>query len=149
MTNTTETWYCQDCGCRDIRHDAIARFDPEEQAWEVLSLLDNNWCESCTTRNDKRCGNPFFGTPPEFTVVAYVPTGPEEGHIHLQRPLGPDELVDPRSFAEEVANSLEREISDEGGHIPNCAGDLRVEIRRDPGNSTVIWSGESFYFKES
>ena len=43
----------------------------------------------------------------------------------------------------------EQELSDSDGHIPNCGGDLRVEFRRDPENSVVIFSGESFYYRRA
>lgn len=80
----------------------------------------------------------------EFTVVVYIP---QEGEVLLTRPLAEEDTTDLRHWADLVANQLEQEISDEGGFIPNCCGDIRVEIRRDPDNAVAIWSGQSFYFE--
>lgn len=77
-------------------------------------------------------------------VVAY---SPETGEEYLRRELGPDEIMDERAFADEIADQYGVEIDESTGVIPNCCGDLRVEFRRDPENEVVIFSGESFYFE--
>jgi hypothetical protein len=94
-------------------------------------------------------------------VIVYANEGMDQGFIYLSRALTDDEVMDERRFADEVADSLDLEIDDSSGHIPNCCGDVRVEFiehdpetKRDSDNdcdrylgSTCIWSGESFYFK--
>lgn len=77
-------------------------------------------------------------------VVVYNPETNER--IYCRR-LGPNEKMDERRFAELVADMYESEIDNSDGHIPNCSGDIRVEFRRQRDNGTVIWSGESYYFK--
>ena len=82
----------------------------------------------------------------EFWMVAYNPETGEE----LARIQWPDsEPMDTRAAAENIAASLGVSLSDENGFIPNCCGDLRIEFRRDPDNSAVIYTGESFYFERS
>lgn len=142
-----QTWYCAQCGSRDIRHDGILQWDMDAEDWVVLSSLDDCWCESCANRANEAKGEPTWGVPPEFTVVVYIPAGPEEGDVLLRRPLTEDEPLDARHWAQWVANEQERDLDDSDGHIPNCAGDIRVEFRRDPDNPVVIFSGESFYFR--
>ena len=77
-------------------------------------------------------------------VIIYEP---ENDFILLQRRLNDDEIMDERHFAEQVAVMYDREIDDSPGYIPNCSGDIRVEFRENPDKGTVIWSGQSFYFK--
>lgn len=77
-------------------------------------------------------------------VVVYSPSSDE---IYLSRQLAPDEVMDERKFADEVARGLGMEIEEPNGYIPNCSGDIRVEFRPDADNPVHIWSGESFYFK--
>lgn len=60
---TKETWYCNECGSLDIRHDAVAWFNPETEVYEILGVLDESWCEDCGEQN----GSPVFGTPAEIT----------------------------------------------------------------------------------
>ena len=144
-----ETWFCAECGSRDIRHDGILQWDGEAEDWVVLTSLDDSWCEPCAGKGIEQKGEPTWGVPPEFTVVVYIPEGPQSGEVLLRRPLDADEVMDARAFAVEVADEQERELAEKGGHIPNCSGDLRVEFRRDPDNSVVIFSGESFYYREA
>lgn len=77
-------------------------------------------------------------------VVVYNPSTDER--IYCRR-LGPYEKMDERKFAELVADMYGTEIDESDGYIPNCSGDIRVEFRRQRDNGTIIWSGESFYFK--
>ena len=57
-----ETWYCAQCGGTDIRHDAIVQWNNQTGDWELLSVLDDDWCEDCEEqRNDP--GEPVFGVP--------------------------------------------------------------------------------------
>lgn len=64
-----ETWYCLSCGSRDIRHDAIVQWDAKHEVWDVLTVLDDTWCEDCMIRsmskNTDDTGEPHFGTPPD------------------------------------------------------------------------------------
>lgn len=77
-------------------------------------------------------------------VVVYCPN---TGDTFLERELAGDEVMDARTFADEVADQYGTEIDDSDGFIPNCSGDIRVEFREDPTNPLHIWSGESFYLK--
>jgi hypothetical protein len=77
-------------------------------------------------------------------VIVY---SPETGEEYLSRELAPDEIMNERTFADEIADAYGVEIADPDGWIPNCSGDIRVEFRPDPANPVHIWSGESFYFK--
>jgi len=79
-------------------------------------------------------------------VVIYEPSS---GEVVYQRALGDEELMDERKFADEYAASIDMQIDESDGYIPNCCGDIRVEFRQDPENAVIIWSGQSFYFKES
>lgn len=58
-----ETWYCLSCGSRDIRHDAIVQWDAEREVWDVLTVLDDSWCEDCMSKNTAGTGEPHFGEP--------------------------------------------------------------------------------------
>ncbi len=77
-------------------------------------------------------------------VVVYDPSS---GEVYLERELADDEIMDERTFADQVADSFGVSIDESDGYIPNCSGDIRVEFRPDKDNPTHIWSGESFYFK--
>ena len=76
-------------------------------------------------------------------VKAY---SPESGEVYMLRELDGDEIMDERSFADQVANEFFYSVIEEpNGFIPNCCGDIRVEFLEDPENDVHIWSGESFY----
>lgn len=87
-------------------------------------------------------------------VIVYCNEGHDSGFVYLNRELGDDEIMDERTFADEVARTLGQEIDASPGHIMNCCGDLSVEfLDHEPDvideryqGSTRIWSGESFYF---
>lgn len=71
---------------------------------------------------------------------------PEGGEVYLLRELADDEIMDERSFADQVAhNCFDSIIEEPGGLIPSCLGDIRVEFLEDPVNDWHIYSGESFY----
>ena len=38
---------CARCGSRNVTHGAIARWNEDEQDWQVSSLLDNGDCDDC------------------------------------------------------------------------------------------------------
>lgn len=78
-------------------------------------------------------------------VVVFNPSSDE---IYVSRELQDNEIMDERIYADMVADSFGVEIDDSDGYIPNCSGDIRVEFRRDPDNHVVIYSGESFFFKQ-
>lgn len=59
--SSKETWFCAQCGSLDIRHDAVVRYNPETQDYELLSVLDNDWCEDCMGRGLYVTGDPMFG----------------------------------------------------------------------------------------
>lgn len=54
MTTTSDaktkkpTWFCQNCGGHDVRHDATVQWNPETEDWDVLAVHDNAWCEPCS-----------------------------------------------------------------------------------------------------
>lgn len=60
-----ETWFCRKCGGTDIRHDAIAEYNPEKGDYEVVSVLDDTWCEDCMGKDWNDNGDPTFGIPCE------------------------------------------------------------------------------------
>ena len=79
-----------------------------------------------------------------FVVI----TEPDTDEVVYSRQLGPNENInDCRKFADRYAESIGVEIAEPDGHIPNCCGDIRVEIRLRKKDSLHIWTGESFYFK--
>ena len=78
-------------------------------------------------------------------VVVY---SPQTNEVFLSRELADDEIMDERVFADMVADCYGVEIDDSDGYIPNCSGDIRVEFRNDPDDDVIIFSGESFYFKD-
>jgi len=90
-----------------------------------------------------------------MNVIVYCNEGMDQGQVYLKRALADDEIMNARTFADEVARSYDQEIDEPSGHIMNCFGDLRVEFMEHEPNvvderyqgSTCIWSGESFYFK--
>jgi hypothetical protein len=77
-------------------------------------------------------------------VVIYEPT---TDIVLYTRRMGPYEKMDMDKFANMIAREYDREIDPPNGYIPNCSGDIRVEFRRQRDNGTVIWSGQSYYFK--
>ena len=60
------TWYCRKCGNTDIRHDAIAAWNPETSDYELVSVLDDTWCENCISKPPtyENEGSPVFGNLP-------------------------------------------------------------------------------------
>ena len=140
-----ETWWCETCGSRDIRHDAVVQFDPDSGEFDVLSVLDGVWCEACEEHSAGQ-GDPAFSIPPAFTVVVAINEGPSQGAVLLQRPLADDDALDLRAVADEVARSRGQTIDEQDGEVPDCAGDIRVEFRHDPDNTVSIFSGRSYYF---
>ncbi len=82
------------------------------------------------------------------TVMFVVVYEPENGdNVLFQRRMGPNEKMDARKFADQIAEQFEAEIDESDGHIPNCSGDIRVEFRPRRDVAWHIWSGQSFYFK--
>lgn len=88
-------------------------------------------------------------------VIVYCNDGYDSGMVYLCRKLADDEIMNARTFADEIARQFDREIDDSVTEILNCFGDLRVEFmdykpkiqRGHFQGATCIWSGESFYFK--
>lgn len=73
---------------------------------------------------------------------------PESGEVLHQSELSPEDVMDAHAFADEYAGVVDRELAESTSYIPNCLGDIRVIFCEDPTNTTSIWSGESFYFKD-
>jgi ribosomal protein S27AE len=38
---------CSHCGSDDVTADALTRWNPNTDAWEVSNVLDNSDCEQC------------------------------------------------------------------------------------------------------
>lgn len=83
MADPKETWYCRACGGTDVRHDAIVIWNPERQAWDVVSVLDDTWCETCDEAGGTNTGDPTFGIPGQTDHLADdtgdLPLGHDEG----------------------------------------------------------------------
>lgn len=78
-------------------------------------------------------------------VVIYEPS---TDIVLLSRRMGPNEKLDTDKLADRYAASIDREIDrSDPGFIHNCFGDIRVEFRPRRDNGSVIWSGQSYYFK--
>ncbi|WP_199097166.1 hypothetical protein [Dyella sp. ASV21] len=59
-----ETWYCNTCGGLDVRHDAVARYNPETSEFDNIAVLDDTWCEDCMEASSgENVGDPAFGIP--------------------------------------------------------------------------------------
>lgn len=78
-------------------------------------------------------------------LVIERPEGMDQGEV-MRRELRDDETLDPAFHAEQWASENNYTLSPDTGHIPNCCGDIRVELRPDPDKSWHIWDGKSFYF---
>lgn len=64
MADQKETWFCRKCGGFDICHDAVAKWNPETELYEVEAVLDGTWCETCITETGGHDGgSPAFGIP--------------------------------------------------------------------------------------
>ncbi len=88
-------------------------------------------------------------------VIVYCNEGWDAGLVYLCRKLADEEILNERTFADQIARQNDREIAESSGYIPNCCGDLRVEFMdHEPKienerfqGATRIWSGASFYFE--
>ena len=78
-------------------------------------------------------------------VIVYSPSSNE---TYYARHLSDSEPMDLDAFADQVADAFGVAIDHSGGYVPSCSGDLRVEFRPDLANSVVIWSGQSYFFKQ-
>lgn len=67
---STKTWYCQECGSTDVRHDAVAVWNPKTNAYEVVCVFDDTWCEDCASRPPlcENMGKPVFGELPSSST---------------------------------------------------------------------------------
>ncbi len=47
----------------------MVAWNPDSETWEVLGVLDNTWCEDCSSaasaQNREDMGDPVFGIPGE------------------------------------------------------------------------------------
>lgn len=73
---------------------------------------------------------------------------PSSGEEQARWLLGDSEPLNCDTYAARYADCVGMSIAPSTGHIPNCCGDFRVELRKDPNNSVCIWSGESYYFEQ-
>jgi hypothetical protein len=65
------------------------------------------------------------------------------------RRLSPTEKMDAEAFATIVAEQHFCTVAPYEGHIPSGCGEIRVEFRPRREDSTVIWSGEDFFFRNN
>lgn len=92
-------------------------------------------------------------------VIVYINEGMSQGMVYMTRKLKDNETLEEQRFADQVADNFATELIAAEDSL-NIGGDIRVEFtdhkpktRTDKdGNrwylgSTVIWSGQSFYFK--
>ncbi len=42
-----ETLHCSDCSSEDVQRDCWAAWNAELQTWEVVSVHDHAWCNTC------------------------------------------------------------------------------------------------------
>lgn len=42
-----QQFHCSECGSVEVRADAYAEWNPEEQEWELITTFDNTDCEDC------------------------------------------------------------------------------------------------------
>jgi len=55
---------CSTCGSTEVRRDADAAWNPEKQAWELVTTYDNATCEDC----EGECSIkeiPYIPAPPD------------------------------------------------------------------------------------
>ena len=38
---------CEECGSKNVRRDAFASWDEENQQWELSEVFDNGVCQDC------------------------------------------------------------------------------------------------------
>ena len=70
MSETKETWFCGVCGSLDIRHDAVAQWNPRTKDYDTVAVFDDTWCEDCArgtppNQLDDDKGEPMWGIPRE------------------------------------------------------------------------------------
>ena len=41
---------CNECGSVDIRWDAVVEWVASKQAFQIVEVLDNCWCEPCSAK---------------------------------------------------------------------------------------------------
>ena len=57
------TWHCAACGSTDIQRDAIVVWIADRNAYEIVSVLDDTWCETCKSKDPNDDGDPQWGVP--------------------------------------------------------------------------------------
>jgi len=84
---TQATWYCADCGSREIHHDAAVKWDPATDEYQVITVHDGTTCVTCASDPDNMkpyAGHPVFGVPTDASdtvkvhlalTVQYTPNG--------------------------------------------------------------------------
>lgn len=65
-----KTWYCAQCGSREIYHHAVAQWNAETEDFDTVDVLDDTWCNRCSEKDLYEKGEPTFGIPPEETKDA-------------------------------------------------------------------------------
>jgi hypothetical protein len=98
-------------------------------------------CPFCDEQHsqDEDCAEGTTANDSTMHVVVYSPSTDE---VYLQRALADDEVMDARTFADQIADMFCMDIDDSDGYIPNCSGDIRVEFRPDPSNPTHMERGK-------
>jgi hypothetical protein len=65
----------------------------------------------------------------------------------FSRTLAPYEPLDCDYFARRYANTIDANIAPNDGWIPDGCGDIRVEIRNQKNNATVIWNSAEYFLE--
>lgn len=65
----------------------------------------------------------------------------------FSRTLAPYEPLDCNYFARRYANTIDANLALPDGWIPDGCGDIRVEIRQQKNNATVIWTAAEYYLE--
>lgn len=69
------------------------------------------------------------------------------GEDVFTRRLAPYEPLDCDYYARRYANSVDATITPSHQYIPDDCGDIRVEIRQQKNNSTVIHASSEYYLE--
>jgi hypothetical protein len=70
------------------------------------------------------------------------------GTTMVLRRMGPNEVMDARKFADQIARAYDTEIDNSDGHIPGGSGDISVEFRNTSRETGSCWSSQDFFFAE-
>lgn len=69
------------------------------------------------------------------------------GEDVFTRRLAPYEPLDCDYYARRYANSVDASLAKTDGWVPDDCGDIRVEIRQQKNNATVIHASSEYYLE--